>query len=105
MSTNYTKFIGRSKGHDVLTANFLEVPPVAEYDFVLMNPPFVGKHYVKHVRHALKFLKPGGALYAILPATAYYDHGEIKGMWTDLPVASFAECGTNVPTGIMRVTE
>ena len=93
----------RAKGHNVLTANFLEQPAKAEFDIVLMNPPFYGRHYVKHVRHALKFLKPGGTLVSILPATAWYDHGELKGEWQDLPVGSFAEAGTNVPTGLLKL--
>lgn len=93
----------RAKGHNVLTANFLECPPKPEYDRVVMNPPFYGRHYVKHVRHALKFLKPGGVLVTILPATAHYDHKEIGGEWTDLPVASFSEAGTNVPTSLLKI--
>ncbi|TPM62104.1 MULTISPECIES: class I SAM-dependent methyltransferase [unclassified Mesorhizobium] len=93
----------RAKGHNVLTANFLECPAKPEFGFVVMNPPFYGRHYVKHVRHALKFLKPGGTLVSILPATAWYDHGELKGDWTDLPVGSFADAGTNVPTGILKI--
>lgn len=98
----------RAKGHAVLTANFLECTPREDFDLVVMNPPFYGKHYAKHVRHAMKFLKPGGALVAILPATAFYDHDELADMmkpreaWSDLPVASFAESGTNVPTGILK---
>lgn len=97
----------RAKGHSVLTANFLEQPARAEFDRVIMNPPFYGKHYVKHVRHALKFLRPGGCLVAILPATARYDHGlldDLRGTWEDLPVGSFAEVGTNVPTALFRVS-
>lgn len=93
----------RAKGHSVLTANFLEQPAKPEFDVVVMNPPFYGRHYVKHVRHALKFLKPGGVLVSILPATAHYDHGELEGEWRDLPVASFAEAGTNVPTGMLKI--
>jgi hypothetical protein len=93
----------KAKGHNVLCANFLECPPRAEFDAVVMNPPFYGRHYVKHVRHALKFLKPGGTLVSILPATAHYDHGELEGEWRDLPVASFAEAGTNVPTGMIKM--
>lgn len=93
----------RAKGHAVVTANFLEQAPKPEFDMVVMNPPFYGRHYVKHVRHALKFLKPGGTLVSILPATARYDHDELKGDWRDLPVASFAEAGTNVPTVLLRM--
>lgn len=93
----------RAKGHSVLTGNFLEQPARPEFDFVVMNPPFYGRHYVKHVRHALKFLKPGGTLVSIIPATAHYDHQELEGQWTDLPVGSFSEAGTNVPTGILKM--
>ncbi len=93
----------RGKGHNVLTANFLECPAKPEYDMVVMNPPFYGRHYVKHVRHALEFLEPGGVLVSILPATAHYDHGELKGEWRDLPVGSFSEAGTNVPTGLLKI--
>lgn len=93
----------RQKGHSVVTANFLEQTPSPEFDFVVMNPPFYGRHYVKHVQHALKFLKPGGTLVSILPASAHYDHAELKGEWRDLPVGSFSEAGTNVPTGLLRM--
>ncbi len=93
----------RAKGHSVLTANFLEQPAKPDFDMVVMNPPFYGRHYVKHVRHALKFLKLGGTLVSILPATAHYDHGELDGEWRDLPVGSFAEAGTNVPTGMLKI--
>jgi len=93
----------KSGWHAVLTANFLEHPATPTFDVVVMNPPFYGRHYVKHVQHALKFLKPGGTLVSILPATAHYDHGELKGEWRDLPVGSFSESGTNVPTGMLKV--
>jgi hypothetical protein len=93
----------KAKGHAVTVANFLDYPPSAEFDMVVMNPPFYGRHYVKHVRHAEKFLKPGGVLVSVLPATAFYDHKELQGSWRDLPVASFAESGTNIPTGYLRI--
>lgn len=93
----------RAKGHSVVTGNFLEQEPAPEFDRVVMNPPFYGRHYLKHVRHALRFLKQGGTLVAILPATARYDHGELDGEWRDLPVGSFADAGTNVPTVLYRL--
>jgi predicted RNA methylase len=98
----------KAKGHSVLCANFLQTAPDPRYDMVLMNPPFYGKHYQKHVEHALKFLKPGGVLYAILPVTAVTDHGYVKpdkrgyDKWRDLPVGSFSESGTNINTGIAK---
>lgn len=98
----------RAKGHSVLTGNFLEQPAREEFDFVVMNPPFFGKLYMRHVTHAFRFLKDGGTLVSILPGTAKYDHGLIekefpRGEWRDLPVGSFSESGTNVPTGIFKV--
>lgn len=93
----------RAKGHSVHVANFLETVPTPTFDQVVMNPPFYGRHYVKHVRHALRFLKPGGTLTAILPASARYDHDELTGRWDDLPVGSFAESGTNINTTVLRL--
>lgn len=94
----------RAKGHKVIHGNFLEQEPEEIYDYVVMNPPFYGRHYVKHIEHAKKFLKKGGMLVSVLPATAYYDHKELEfkghNAWSDLPVGSFSESGTNVPTGI-----
>ncbi len=91
--------IARNKGHNVRTANFLEVQPQQIFDAVVMNPPFYGTHYFKHIEHAKKFIKPGGTLIAILPVTARYDHDLIKdGQWHDLPVGSFKESGTNINT-------
>ena len=108
----------RAKGHSVITGNFLETVPTGDFDRVVMNPPFYGKHYQKHVEHALKFLKPGGQLVAILPATAYTDHGfasdewmkahDVRadrwcGPWKDLPIGSFSESGTNINTAILNI--
>jgi hypothetical protein len=96
----------RAKGHRVFRGNFLEAPPTKDRDLVVMNPPFYGRHYAKHIWHALKFLKPGGKLVAILPASARYDHGELddlKPRWSDLPVGSFSESGTNINTTVCTI--
>jgi len=82
-----------------MTANFLQVAPDPRFDVVVMNPPFYGQHYKKHLDHAVKFLRAGGRLVCILPASAHYDHGNTIGQWYDLPVGSFAASGTNIPTG------
>jgi SAM-dependent methyltransferase len=98
----------RQVGFSVTRANFLDVPPEPIFDMVLMNPPFYGKHYQKHVEHARRFLKPDGVLYAILPVTAATDHGFVdisrwgRDAWEDLPVGSFAASGTRINTGIAR---
>lgn len=96
----------RAKGHAVQVANFLSLPPDPSFDAVLMNPPFCGRHWRKHLDHAARFIRPeGGQIVAILPATAWYDGhlSDLCDRWFDLPVASFAESGTNVPTGIFTM--
>lgn len=95
--------LARAGGHDVMIANFLETTPNPVYDLVVMNPPFYGKHYAKHIEHAMKFVRPGGRLISILPATARYDHGLVDGRWEDLPFASFKESGTNINTTILTI--
>jgi hypothetical protein len=94
----------RAKGHTVLRANFLDTAPSGDFDRVIMNPPFYGKHYAKHVNHAMGFLKPGGTLTAILPISARYDHGLVDGGWDDLPVGSFSESSTNINTTVLTKT-
>lgn len=99
------------KGHKVMRWNFLDVQPnkstgMADFDAVVMNPPCYGRHYVKHIRHAARFVKPGGILLSILPATARYDHGELDDMnprWTDLPTSSFSSSGTNIATVVAEI--
>jgi hypothetical protein len=93
----------RQTGHAVQCANFLETVPAGDYDRVVMNPPFYGTHYARHVEHALRYLRPGGILTAILPATARYDHELLSGSWEDLPVGSFSESGTNVNTCVLTL--
>lgn len=109
----------RAKGHHVLTANFLQVAPDPRFDLVVMNPPFNGREWRKHLDHARRFLKPhrdgdgygGGVLVSILPASAYYD-GHLDDIcpksrwmdhWHDLAVGSFSESGTNIPTGYVTL--
>lgn len=98
----------KRKGYSVVCDNFLDKTPEPRFDRVIMNPPFYGKHYEKHIRHALKFLRSGGRLTSILPSTARYDHGlldDLNGQWADLEVGSFSESGTNVNTSIFSVVK
>lgn len=96
--------------------NFLTTTPRPVYDYVVMNPPFYGTHWMEHVMHAFDFLKERGTLVAVLPVTAEIgetskhetfrkwatEHGGSY-PFRDLPPESFAESGTRVNTVILRV--
>lgn len=98
----------------VTRANFLDLPPRPDFDLAIMNPPFHRTHYMQHVTRAMDWLKRGGILVAILPASAELlesrkhtafrkwvdDHRGNDWGWgfDDLPPESFAESGTKVNT-------
>lgn len=48
--------------------DFLDAEPRPEFHAVVMNPPFKGKEWKKHLEHAWRFVRPDGALVALLPA-------------------------------------
>lgn len=84
------------------------------YDRVVMNPPFDRGQDVRHVLHALRFVKPGGLLVSVMSvgvtfrrdrATAEFrdlvkDSG---GRIVELPPESFASSGTKVATVIVVI--
>lgn len=45
----------------------------------------------------------GCVIDAIKSAPARYDHGLVDGKWSDLPVGSFAESGTNINTSVLTI--
>jgi predicted RNA methylase len=57
------------KGYVGTIIDFLTVEPADVFDRIVMNPPFTKGQDIEHVTHALKFLKPGGRLVAIMSPT------------------------------------
>ena len=99
----------RSKGYNVLGADFLESIPIRGYDRVIMNPPFSKKQDVIHTTHALKFVKPAGRLVSIMSAAVSFCNdskttgfrklvSEHEGIIEENPAGSFKESGTMVNT-------
>jgi Predicted O-methyltransferase len=103
---------------EIREANFLQCAPSEEFDLLVMNPPFYGTHWMDHVRHAFAFLKPGGRLVSILPASAELKEDakhlsfrrwaeqqarSWRRMWRDLPSESFAESGTRINTVLLDI--
>jgi predicted RNA methylase len=98
-------------------ADFLTMQPSEGFmfDLVLMNPPFTGQADIDHVTHALKFVKPGGRLVAVMSAAVLYrDNTKTRrfrelieeqptGVWEELDAGAFKESGTMVRACIVAV--
>lgn len=113
-SDNFVALCADTRIRSVRKEDFLLTPPVPEYDYVLMNPPFAKQADIKHVLHAFKFLKPGGTLVSIMSAgvtfrsdartTAFRDFVQRQDGWIEpLPENSFKESGTGVNTVMVRI--
>jgi SAM-dependent methyltransferase len=80
--------------------DFLTLTPaeLGTFDAVVMNPPFHMRADIRHIEHALKFVKPGGTLAAICldghRRRATFAPRASK--WVDLPAGTFKTEGTNV---------
>jgi hypothetical protein len=101
----------------IMCADFLTLRPqdFEPYDTIVMNPPFDRERDIDHVTHALKFLRPGGSLHAIMSAGTEFREtkksqafrdlvAKLGGSIDDLPAGSFSESGTWCNTIIVRVT-
>lgn len=62
----------RAKGYTTIQSDFLTMTSsdIPLFDRVLINPPFSLNRWKYHVKHSLSFVKPGGKLVAVLPASA-----------------------------------
>lgn len=78
------------------------------FDRIVMNPPFTKNQDIKHVTHALKFLKPGGILVAIMwpnterPAFKAMIEGRDCEVYP-VEAGTFKESGTDVATVVVKI--
>jgi len=94
--------------------DFLQIEPNPIYDRIVMNPPFGRQADIKHVTHALKFLKPGGRLVSVMSSSVTFRNNKLTaefretiesrgGHIEELPSGSFKESGTMVNTVIVVI--
>lgn len=94
--------------------DFLTVEPNSIYDRVVMNPPFGRQADIKHVSHAMKFLKPGGLLVSVMSSSVTFRNNKLTsdfrqlieergGHIEELPEGSFKSSGTMVNTVIVVI--
>lgn len=98
----------------VTNLDFLLEPPKPVYDRVIMNPPFFKQSDIKHVTHALKFLKEDGKLVSVMSAGVVFRNNKLTtdfknlvfsrgGSIDPLPEGAFKESGTMVNTVIVTI--
>lgn len=68
----------------VIKADFLSVTPDPIYNRVVMNPPFARQQDIKHVNHALKFLKPDGLLVAVMSSSVTFRDNKLTQDFRDM---------------------
>lgn len=94
--------------------DFLAVAPAPIYDRVVMNPPFEKQADIKHVLHALQFLKPDGCLVSVMAAGVLFRDNRLTtdfralveargGDIEELPDGAFKASGTQVRTVIVSI--
>lgn len=88
---------------DFLNLTTKTIESQGKFDRIIMNPPFNGGADIKHISHALQFLKPGGTLVAIC-ANGPRQNAKLKPMahhWERLESGTFKDAGTMVESVIM----
>lgn len=100
----------RRKRYTVIEGDFLDYSPAkdAHYQRIVMNPPFTKNQDIKHVRHALKWLAPGGILVASMlnnqTRKGFVDlNVEYEPEIEEIERGVFKESGTNISTLIVKI--
>ena len=89
---------------DFLTCTAAEL---GTFDAVAMNPPFHLRADVRHILHALEFLKPGGHLAALCLDTHHRATAlrPLAATWEPVPAGVFGKEGTSVSTILASFTK
>lgn len=119
LESNYLKLFELFSNHKEYTwlavnKDFLTMEMPANFDRVVMNPPFEKQADIKHVLHAFKFLKPGGRLVSVMSASVKFRDNKLTkefrefvkqhgGTIEELPAGSFKASGTMVNTVVVVI--
>lgn len=104
-------------GFTVVCADFLTIAPPDEplgFDAIPMNPPFSKQQDIDHVRHAYRFLRPGGRLVSVMSAGVTFRQNKktvefrewvdkLGGDIEELPDGTFKEEGTLVRAVLVTI--
>jgi phospholipid N-methyltransferase len=85
--------------------DFLECDTLGLFDRIIMNPPFQNGDDIKHIKHAVSMLAPGGRLVALC-ANGPRQRDQLRPLcqlWEDLPAGTFAAQGTMVNVALLII--
>lgn len=102
-------------GFSPVQADFTKYKTGTRYDAVVMNPPFNGNEYVKHINHALSLVNDGGIVISVAPASVLWrTESEVRqllalvherGEVVELPAKAFKESGAgNIDTVYVTIS-
>lgn len=114
MEANFVALAGDMRLGSVRHMDFLAQAPEASYDRVVMNPPFAKQSDIRHVLHALRFLKHGGLLVSVMAASVAFRDNKLSQDFRDLirerggdmealPEGAFKASGTMVRSLIVTI--
>lgn len=88
----------------MIIGDFLQMNgELGEFDRIIMNPPFENASDIKHIKHAIEHLSPGGVLVALCANGPRQNEilKPIMEYWEVLPEGSFKSSGTSVNVAMM----
>lgn len=114
MDANFSALENGMKLRSIRQADFLTLEPTEKYDRVVMNPPFDKQADLRHVLHAMTFLKDGGRLVSVMAAGVTFRTNRLTTEFRDLvdqrggviepvPEGTFKESGTSVNTVVVTI--
>lgn len=116
MEANFVALAGDMRLGSVRHMDFLAQAPEASYERVVMNPPFAKQADIRHVLHALRFLKPGGLMVSVMAASVAFRDNKLTQDFRDLirerggdiealPEGAFKASGTMVRSVIVTIPD
>ncbi len=98
----------QDRGVTIKQRDFMTMDPddeIGRFDAIAMNPPFHMRSDIKHIHHAVNFLRPGGRIAALCMDT-HHRHAQLKPFathWEEIPAGEFQSEGTGVPTILLTI--
>ncbi|MFE7129372.1 class I SAM-dependent methyltransferase [Streptomyces sp. NPDC057638] len=111
-SAEYIRAAGYAR--KVANTDFLSMPVKRRYHRAVMNPPFADRQDLRHVERALRFVRPGGLLVAVMSAGLTFRQDrlsqdfrarvrEARGTITALPDNAFPAVGVRTVIVVLPV--